>query len=101
LPLHIDAVVAFFRPSAEKREFAECEVSLTAIGTQIGHHANALNSINDEAHPAAIAVEPILLAHGDLQDTMGHPPSTAQVARSSSEVEELSFRIRAVLGACA
>jgi hypothetical protein len=97
--LHVHAFF-LFRPSTEKRKLAECEVPFATISTQIGYHANALNSFNHYAHPAAVAVEPLLLANGNLQDTMGHASPTAQIAPSASKVEELSFGICAMLGAC-
>jgi hypothetical protein len=97
LPVHFGKAVVL-RPSAEKRELAECKVSFAAVSTQIGYHADTLNSINHDAHPAAVAVEILLLANGNLQDTMGHAAPSAQIAPSAPEVQELSFRIGAVLG---
>jgi hypothetical protein len=94
------SVVRILRPATEERELAECEVPFAAIGAHIGDDPNTLNPVNDDAHPAAVAVEPFLLADGNLQDTMGHPAPAAQIAPAASEVEELALRIGAVLGAC-
>jgi hypothetical protein len=100
LPLNGDTSI-ILRTATKKREFAECEVSLAAIGTHIRYHPNALNAVNHDAHPATVAVEPFLLADGNLQDTMGHAAPAAQVAPAAAEVKELALRIRAVLRACA